>query len=85
MILARLGGNGSEVARPDQPEIDYWLLHIQKKGGAQVVSFGMSEEDVRLFMTEKFVATASDGSSMVPGKTVPHPRGVCRGIAGAPE
>ncbi len=50
------------------------VLDIQRKGGAQIVSFGMSEEDVRLFMKQPFVATASDGSSMVPAKTVPHPR-----------
>jgi N-acyl-D-aspartate/D-glutamate deacylase len=50
------------------------VLDIQRNGGAQVVSFGMSEEDVRLFMKEPFVATASDGGSMLPSKTVPHPR-----------
>jgi N-acyl-D-aspartate/D-glutamate deacylase len=50
------------------------VLEIQRKGGAQVVSYGMSEEDVRLFMKEPYVATASDGSSQVPAKTVPHPR-----------
>ncbi|MCS7045633.1 MAG: D-aminoacylase [Gemmataceae bacterium] len=50
------------------------VLDIQRQGGAQIVSFGMNEDDVRWFMKEKFVATASDGSSMVPGKTVPHPR-----------
>jgi N-acyl-D-aspartate/D-glutamate deacylase len=50
------------------------VLEIQRKGGAQMVNFGMNEEDVRLFMKEPYVATASDGSSMVPSKTVPHPR-----------
>src|SRR5581483_4499327 len=50
------------------------VLEIQKKGGASVVSFGMNEEEVRLFMKEDYVATASDGSSQVPAKTVPHPR-----------
>jgi N-acyl-D-amino-acid deacylase len=50
------------------------VLEIQRNGGAQVVSFGMSEEDVRLFMKEPYVATASDGGAMVPAKTVPHPR-----------
>jgi N-acyl-D-aspartate/D-glutamate deacylase len=39
-----------------------------------MVSFGMSEEDVRLFMRRPWVATASDGSSQAPGNTVPHPR-----------
>jgi N-acyl-D-aspartate/D-glutamate deacylase len=50
------------------------VLEIERNGGAQMVSFGMSEEDVRLIMRQPFVATASDGSSMVPGDTVPHPR-----------
>jgi N-acyl-D-amino-acid deacylase len=50
------------------------VLEIQRKGGAGVVSFGMNEEDVRLFMKQDFVATASDGSARVPDATVPHPR-----------
>jgi N-acyl-D-aspartate/D-glutamate deacylase len=50
------------------------VLEIEKNGGAQIVNFGMSEEDVRLIMKAPFVATASDGSSQVPGNTVPHPR-----------
>ncbi len=50
------------------------VLEIQRHGGAQIVSFGMDEGDVRLFMKEPYVATASDGGAMVPSKTVPHPR-----------
>jgi N-acyl-D-aspartate/D-glutamate deacylase len=50
------------------------VLEIEANGGAQIVNFGMSEEDVRLIMKQPFVATASDGSSQVPGSTVPHPR-----------
>jgi N-acyl-D-aspartate/D-glutamate deacylase len=50
------------------------VLEIERNGGAQIVNFGMSEEDVRLIMKQDFVATASDGSSQVPGPTVPHPR-----------
>ncbi len=50
------------------------VLEITRNGGAQIVSFSMSDDDVRLFMKEPYVATASDGSSMLPGKTVPHPR-----------
>jgi N-acyl-D-aspartate/D-glutamate deacylase len=49
-------------------------LEIERHGGAQVVNFGMSEEDVRLIMKQPWVATASDGSSQVPNDTVPHPR-----------
>jgi N-acyl-D-aspartate/D-glutamate deacylase len=49
-------------------------LEIQRNGGAQIVNFNMQEEEVRLFMKEPWVATASDGSSQVPSATVPHPR-----------
>ncbi len=51
------------------------VLEIERNGGAQMVNFGMSEEDVRLIMKQPFVATASDGSSQSPtANTVPHPR-----------
>jgi dipeptidyl aminopeptidase/acylaminoacyl peptidase/N-acyl-D-aspartate/D-glutamate deacylase len=56
-----------------KPVLDV-VLDILKQGGAQIVAFSMSEEDVRLIMKQPFVATASDGSSQVPGDTVPHPR-----------
>lgn len=62
------------IASAENMSVLELVLHIQKEGGAQVVSYGMSEEDVRLFMKEPYVATASDGSSQVPAKTVPHPR-----------
>jgi N-acyl-D-aspartate/D-glutamate deacylase len=50
------------------------VLEIERKGGAGVVLFSMNEEEVRLFMKEDWVATASDGTSQVPSGTVPHPR-----------
>src|SRR5439155_19268039 len=50
------------------------VVESERQGGAQIVNFGMSEEDVRLIMKQDFVATASDGSSQVPSQTVPHPR-----------
>ena len=49
-------------------------VEIERNGGAQVVNFGMSAEDVRLIMKQSWVATASDGSAQVPSDTVPHPR-----------
>jgi N-acyl-D-aspartate/D-glutamate deacylase len=62
------------IANTEDKSVLDLVLDIQRKGGAQIVSYGMSDEDVRLFMKEPFVATASDGSSQVPAKTVPHPR-----------
>jgi N-acyl-D-aspartate/D-glutamate deacylase len=51
------------------------VLEIERNGGAQIVNFGMNEEDVRLIMKQDFVTTASDGSSQdLNATTVPHPR-----------
>lgn len=62
------------AAAEKRPAADL-VLEIERNGGAQIVNFGMKEEDVRLIMRQPFVATASDGASMVPStSTVPHPR-----------
>ncbi len=50
------------------------VLDITRSGGAQIVNFGINDEEMRLFMKEPYVATASDGSAMIPSATVPHPR-----------
>lgn len=51
------------------------VLDIMRRGGAQIVSFGMQEDEVRLFMREPFVATASDGSTQpLDSPAQPHPR-----------
>ena len=44
------------------------VLDIQRHGGAQAISFGMSEDDVREVMRHEFVATASDGATHLPGR-----------------
>ncbi len=51
------------------------VLEIERHGGAQAISFGISEDDVRQVMQHDFVATASDGSAheRVAGDR-PHPR-----------
>ncbi|MGP0063354.1 MAG: amidohydrolase family protein [Isosphaeraceae bacterium] len=51
------------------------VLDIHRHGGAQAISFGMCEPDVREVMRHPFVATASDGSTHLPGRDdQPHPR-----------
>jgi N-acyl-D-aspartate/D-glutamate deacylase len=63
------------IARAEKTSVLEVVLAIEQHGGAQVVNFSMSEEDVRLIMKQPFVATASDGASQVPSAaTVPHPR-----------
>ena len=61
------------AAREKKTPLDI-VLEIEEHGGAQVINFGMSDEDVRLIMKQPFVATASDGASQTPGETMPHPR-----------
>ena len=50
------------------------VIEIESLGGAQIVNFSMSDEDMRLIAKEDFVATASDGAAQLPDETVPHPR-----------
>jgi N-acyl-D-aspartate/D-glutamate deacylase len=69
------GKDLAAIARLEKRPVLDVVLEIERNGGAAAVSFGMSEEDVRLLMKEPFVATASDGSSQVPNPdNVPHPR-----------
>ncbi len=68
------GKDLATIAQEAEKDLLEIVLEIEANGGAQIVNFGMSEEDVRLLMKQPFVATASDGSSQVPSSTVPHPR-----------
>lgn len=62
------------IAKQQKKNIVDLVVEIERNGGASIVNFGMSEEDVRLIMKQDFVATASDGSSRLPSDTFPHPR-----------
>lgn len=68
------GKDLAAIARAEKKTPLEVALEVEKHGGAQMVSFGMSMEDVRFIMRQPFVATASDGSSQAPGDSVPHPR-----------
>jgi N-acyl-D-aspartate/D-glutamate deacylase len=71
---AYAGKDLATIAEQEGKSVVDLVVEIERGGGAQMVSFGMSEEDVRVFMRRPWVATASDGSSKVPVKDVPHPR-----------
>jgi len=68
------GKTVAAIARAEGKEPVEIVLQIERNGGAQIVNFGMSEEDVRVYMKQPWVATASDGGVQTPGNTVPHPR-----------
>jgi N-acyl-D-aspartate/D-glutamate deacylase len=61
----------AEAEKKDAIEVAY---EIFRGGGAQIVNFSMSEEDVRHVMAVDWVATASDGGAYLPGADRPHPR-----------
>ncbi len=50
-------------------------LDLLEEGDVSIVSFNMTEEDVRRFMTRPWTMTSSDGSLPHFGEGVPHPRG----------
>lgn len=63
-----------QIAEEEKKDAVDIVFEIEKGGGAQIVNFSMNEEDVRVYMKQPFVATASDGGFQTPGATVPHPR-----------
>jgi N-acyl-D-aspartate/D-glutamate deacylase len=65
----------SAIADDENKEPVEIVIEIETNGGAQIVNFGMTEEDVRVYMQRPWVATASDSGVLTPGDTVPHPRG----------
>lgn len=69
-----IGRSLEEIANERKQEIVDLVLEIERNGGAAVVNFGMSEDDLRLAMPIPWVATASDGGAKVPTSSQPHPR-----------
>ncbi len=49
-------------------------LELLEQGGAGLVSFNMSEEDIAHIMQKDYVMTCSDGGLVAPGEGKPHPR-----------
>lgn len=68
------GKSLAQIAREQKRPVLDIVLEIERNGGASVVNFGMNEEDVRLYMRQEWVATASDGSATAPSPAVIHPR-----------
>ncbi len=64
----------SEVAEERGVEAVDLALDLFREGAPAIVSFNMTEEDVRTFMTRSWTMTSSDGSLVPFGEGVPHPR-----------
>ena len=68
------GKNLAAIAVQEKKTALEIVLEIERQGGASAVNFAMNEEAVRLVMKQPFVATASDGGTMVVSDTFTHPR-----------
>ncbi len=68
------GKSIAEIAQSEKVAPVEVVIEITRGGGAAIVNFSMSEEDVRYVMTLPWVATASDGRAYLPGGDRPHPR-----------
>jgi len=69
------GKSLDDVAAQLKTDLTEAAVRIQADGGAAVVRFVLSEQDVRYAMTLPWVATGSDGSTLLPDpKVKPHPR-----------
>lgn len=69
-----VGRSIADIAKSEKSKSLDVALKITRDGGAGIVSFSMSEEDVRYAMTLPWVATASDGRAYLPSADKPHPR-----------
>ena len=70
-----VGKGVREIAAEKNVDVIDLILETQFDGGASVVNFSLSEDDVRWVMQLPWVATGSDGSAKIPDpKLCPHPR-----------
>ncbi len=69
-----VGKNLAAIAKSEKKPPVNIALEVARNGGAAIVNFSMSEEDVRHIMQIPWVATASDGRAYIPGADKPHPR-----------
>lgn len=60
----------SRGVTPEQAATDIVIA-----GGASIVSFNMSEDDIRAIMRQPWTMASSDGGINTPGGGLPHPRG----------
>ena len=69
-----VGRSVAEIAEAEKLTTVEVAVQVARSGGAAIVNFSMSEDDVRQIMQLPWVATASDGRAYLPGADRPHPR-----------
>jgi N-acyl-D-amino-acid deacylase len=68
------GKNLEEIAKARGVEPEQAAVDIVLAGGASIVSFNMSEDDIERIMRQPWTMGSSDGGLVAPGASQPHPR-----------
>ena len=81
IVIASHGANRAlegqsldQIAEARQKAPELAALELIEAGGASIVSFNMSEDDVAALMRKPWTMTSSDGGLALPGEGRPHPR-----------
>lgn len=81
IVIASHGANRAlegqsldQIAEARQKAPELAALDLVEAGGASIVSFNMSEEDIVALMRRPWMMTSSDGGLALPGEGRPHPR-----------
>lgn len=64
----------SQIAAARKASPEETAMELISKGGASIVSFNMSEDDIRHIMTRPYTMASSDGGLVLPTEGKPHPR-----------
>jgi N-acyl-D-amino-acid deacylase len=68
------GKSLAEIAAARGVAADAAATEILKRGSPSIVSFNMSEDDIRHIMTRPYTMASSDGGLVMAGSGMPHPR-----------
>jgi N-acyl-D-amino-acid deacylase len=64
----------AEIARARSRTPEETAIELMSRGAVSIVSFNMSEDDIRHIMTKSYTMASSDGGLVRPGEGQPHPR-----------
>jgi N-acyl-D-amino-acid deacylase len=68
------GKSLSQIAEARGVSPERAAAEMIERGSASIVSFNMSEQDIRHIMTRPYTMASSDGDLVAPGEGKPHPR-----------
>ncbi len=68
------GKSLAQIAAATRRDPETVAIDLISRGGASIVSFNMSEDDIERIMRQPWTMTSSDGGLVAPGAGKPHPR-----------